>query len=144
MLSMTILMCWKFENLSFMKRWLILENKKQYEAALKRIDDLMDANPGPKTDAGKEMKLLLYLVEKYEDEHYPIGLPDPIEAIKTRMEDLGLEAKDLVGAIGDKGTVSKVLNRRIPLSLRMIRNLTGKLQLPADVLIQEAKLVVAA
>lgn len=144
MLSMTILMCWKFENLSFMKRWLILENKKQYEAALKRIDDLMDANPGPKTDAGKEMKLLLYLVEKYEDEHYPIGLPDPIEAIKTRMEDLGLEAKDLVAAIGDKGTVSKVLNRRIPLSLRMIRNLTGKLQLPADVLIQEAKLVVAA
>lgn len=127
-----------------MKHWLILENKKQYEAALKRIDDLMDANPGPKTDAGKEMKLLLYLVEKYEDEHYPIGLPDPIEAIKTRMEDLGLEAKDLVAAIGDKGTVSKVLNRRIPLSLRMIRNLTGKLQLPADVLIQEAKLVVAA
>lgn len=127
-----------------MKRWLILENKKQYRAALKRIDDLMDANPGPKTDAGKEMKLLLYLVEKYEDEHYPIGLPDPIEAIKTRMEDLGLEAKDLVAAIGDKGTVSKVLNRRIPLSLRMIRNLSEELQLPADVLIQEAKLVVAA
>lgn len=127
-----------------MKHWSILENKKQYEAALKRIDDLMDANPGPKTDTGKEMKLLLYLVEKYEDEHYPIGLPDPIEAIKTRMGDLGLEAKDLVAAIGDKGTVSKVLNRRIPLSLRMIRNLTEKLQLPADVLIQEAKLVVAA
>ena len=126
-----------------MKHWSILENKKQYEAALKRIDDLMDANPGPKTDAGKEMKLLLFLVEKYEDEHYPIDLPDPIEAIKTRMEDLGLEAKDLVAAIGDKGTVSKVLNRRIPLSLRMIRNLTEMLQLPADILIQEAKLVAA-
>jgi HTH-type transcriptional regulator/antitoxin HigA len=127
-----------------MKHWLILENKKQYEAALKRINDLMDVNPGPKTNAGKEMKLLLFLVEKYEDEHYPIGLPDPIEAIKTRMEDLGLDAKDLVAAIGDKGTVSKVLNRRIPLSLRMIRNLSEKLQLPADVLIQEGKLVVAA
>lgn len=141
---MTILMCWKFEDLKIMKHWLILENKKQYEAALKRIEDLMDADPGPKTDAGKELKLLLYLVEKYEDEHYPIGLPDPIEAIKTRMEDMGLEAKDLVSSIGDKGTVSKVLNRRIPLSLRMIRNLSEKLHLPADVLIQEAKLVVAA
>lgn len=126
-----------------MKHWLVLENKRQYEAALKRVDELMDVNPGPKTDAGKEIKLLLYLVEKYEDEHYPMNLPDPIEAIKTRMEDLGLEAKDLVAAIGDKGTVSKVMNRRIPLSLRMIRNLSEMLQLPADVLIQEVKLVAA-
>ena len=126
-----------------MKHWLLLENKKQYEAALKRIDELMDADPEPRTDAGKEMKLLLYLVEKYEDEHYPIGLPDPIEAIKTRMEDLGLETKDLVAAIGDKGTVSKVLNRKVPLSLRMVRNLSEMLQLSADVLIQEAKLKVA-
>lgn len=126
-----------------MKHWLVLENKKQYEAALKRIDELMDMDPSPKTDAGKEMKLLLYLVEKYEDEHYAIGLPDPIEAIKIRMEDLGLEVRDLIPAIGDKGTVSKVLNRRIPLSLRMIRNLSKQLQLPADVLIQEARLVAA-
>lgn len=127
-----------------MKHWSILESKKQYESALKRIDDLMDANPRPKTEAGKELKLLLYLVEKYEEEHYPIGLPDPIEAIKTRMEDLGLEPKDLVETIGDKGTVSKVLNRRLPLSLRMIRNLSEKLHLPADILIQEPKLIVAA
>ncbi len=121
-------------------KWLVLENKKQYEEALKRIDELMEINPGQKTDAGREMKLLLFLVEKYEDEHYPIGIPDPIEAIKIRMEDLGLEAKDLVEAIGDKGTVSKLLNRKIPLSLRMIRNLSAMLQLPADVLIQEVKL----
>jgi HTH-type transcriptional regulator/antitoxin HigA len=126
-----------------MKHWLLLENKKEYEAALKRIDDLMDANPGPRTKAGKEMKLLLYLVEKYEDEHYPIGLPDPIEAIKTRMKDLGLEAKDLVAAIGDKGTVSKVLSRKIQLSLRMIRNLSKMLHLSADVLIQESQLETA-
>lgn len=126
-----------------MKHWLALENKKQYEAALKRIDTLMDADPGVRTIAGKELKLLLYLVEKYEDEHYPINLPDPIEAIKTRMEDLGLETKDLVAAIGDKGTVSKVLNRRISLSLRMIRNLSAMLQLPVEVLIQEAKLKAA-
>ena len=126
-----------------MKRWLILESKKDYELALRRIDELMDIDPGPKTNPGKEMKLLLYLVEKYEDEHYSIDFPDPIDAIKTRMEDLGLEAKDLIGAIGDKGTVSKVLNRRISLSLRMIRNLSTRLQLPVDVLVQEGKLVAA-
>lgn len=126
-----------------MKRWLVLENKKEYENALKRIDGLMDADPGMRTDAGREMKLLLYLIEKYEDEHYPMDMPDPIEAIKVRMEDLGLEAKDLVAAIGDKGTVSKVLNKRVPLSLRMIRNLSEMLQLPTDVLIKETKVVAA-
>lgn len=122
---------------------MVLESKKDYEAALARIDQLMNMNPGVKTEAGREMKLLLFLVEKYEDEHYSIDFPDPIEAIKTRMHDLGLEAKDLVTTIGDKGTVSKVLNRKIPLSLRMIRNLSRLLSLPADVLIQEGKLAAA-
>lgn len=126
-----------------MKHWLVLESKKQYETALKRIDVLMDADPGVRTAAGRELKLILLLVEKYEDEHYPISLPDPIEAIKARMEDLGVETKDLVAAIGDKGTVSKVLNRRISLSLRMIRNLSAMLQLPAEVLIREGRLKVA-
>lgn len=126
-----------------MKHWFILENKKDYEAALKRIDELMDIDPNPKTTAGKEMKLLLYLVEKYEDERYSIDFPDPIDAIKTRIEDLGLEAKDLITVIGDKGTVSKVLNRKISLSLRMIRNLSTVLQLPVEVLVQEGKLVAA-
>ena len=126
-----------------MKYWTVIENKKEYEIAIGRINLLMDTNPRTETSAGKELKLLLYLVEKYEDEHYPIDLPDPIEAIKIRMDDLGLEAKDLVAAIGDKGTVSKVLNRRIPLSLRMIRGLSELLQLPADILIQESKLVAA-
>lgn len=73
-----------------------------------RIDRLMDLNPPQRTAPGKELRLLLYLVERYEDEHFPIGMPDPVEAIKTRMEDLGLEPRDLVAAIGDKGTVSKV------------------------------------
>jgi HTH-type transcriptional regulator/antitoxin HigA len=126
-----------------MKYWTIIENKKEYETALGRISLLMDTNPRTETVTGKELKLLLYLVEKYEDEQYPIDLPDPIEAIKIRMDDLGLEAKDLVAAIGDKGTVSKVLNRRIPLSLRMIRNLSELLLLPADILIREGKLVTA-
>jgi HTH-type transcriptional regulator / antitoxin HigA len=126
-----------------MKYWMVLETKREYDLAMHRIGELLDANPPKGSETGKELKLLLCLVEKYEDEHYPIGLPDPIEAIKSRMEDLRLEPKDLIAAVGDKGTVSKVLNKKIPLSLRMIRNLTQLLQLPADVLIQEAKLAAA-
>jgi HTH-type transcriptional regulator/antitoxin HigA len=120
-----------------MKHWMILENKKDYESAIERIEKLMEINPGTKTDAGRELKLLLLLVERYEDEHYPIGSSDPIEAIKIRMEDLNLSQSDLIDAIGDKGTVSKVLNKKISLSLRMIRNLSVLLKLPPEILIQE-------
>jgi HTH-type transcriptional regulator / antitoxin HigA len=126
-----------------MKNWFVIESKKNYKSALARIDALMDKNPGQKTEDGKELKLLLLLVEKYEDEHYPIGSPDPIEAIKIRMEDLGLTPNDLVEAIGDKGTVSKVLGNKIALSTRMIRNLSSLLSLPAEILLQEVKLKAA-
>lgn len=118
-------------------KWMVLENKRDYELAVERIEKLMDINPGLKTELGRELKLLLLLVEQYEDEHYFIGLPDPIEAIKVRMEDLNLLPSDLIDAIGDKGTVSKILNRKIPLSLRMIRNLSVMLKLPPEILIQE-------
>lgn len=116
---------------------MVLENKNDYELAIERIEKLMEINPGLKTDAGRELKLLLLLVERYEDEHYPIGLPDPIEAIKMRLEDLNFLPADLIEAIGDKGTVSKILNRKLPLSLRMIRNLSALLKLPSEILIQE-------
>jgi len=116
---------------------MILEHKKDYESAIERIEKLMEINPGTKTDAGRELKLLLLLIERYEDEHYPIGSSDPIEAIKIRMEDLNLSQSDLIDAIGDKGTVSKVLNKKISLSLRMIRNLSVLLKLPPEILIQE-------
>lgn len=118
-------------------KWMVLENKKDYELAVGRIEKLMDINPGLKTELGRELKLLLLLVERYEDEHYAIGLSDPIEAIKVRIEDLNLLPSDLIEAIGDKGTVSKILNRKIPLSLRMIRNLSLLLKLPPEILIQE-------
>ena len=126
-----------------MKKWLVLENKKDYDSALARFDELLDINPAQKTDEGKELKLLLILLERYEDEHYPIDSPDPIEAIKIRMEDLGLTPNDLVQAIGDKGTVSKVLGNKIALSLRMIRSLSSLLSIPAEVLIKEVKLKAA-
>ncbi|MBY0433195.1 MAG: transcriptional regulator [Cyclobacteriaceae bacterium] len=122
-----------------MRRWLLLESKKDYEAALTRVDQLLDMNPDKKTSEGKELKLLLLLIEQYEDEHFPIDIPDPVDAIKVRMEDLGFTPADLVPAIGDKGTVSKVLARKVSLSLRMIRNLSTLLHLPAEILIKEAK-----
>jgi HTH-type transcriptional regulator / antitoxin HigA len=121
-----------------MKNLQIIENEKDYDRALQRIEVLFDV---PKdTSESHELEILVLLVKKYETENFEeIPLPDPIDAIKVRMEDLGLKAKDLVPAIGDKGTVSKVLNRKIPLSLKMIRNLCSLLGLPAEVLIQETQ-----
>jgi HTH-type transcriptional regulator/antitoxin HigA len=126
-----------------MKLWTVIESKKEYELALARIDELMAEHPGLKTNHGKELKLLLFLVERYEEENFPVGSPDPIEAIKLRMDDLGLQPKDMVRSIGDKGTISKVLSRKLPLSLNMIRKLSLQLHLPADVLIKEIKLKAA-
>ena len=126
-----------------MKLWTVIGSKKEYESALARIDELMAENPGLKTSHGKELKLLLFLVEHYEEENFPIGSPDPIDAIKIRMSDLGLQPKDMASSMGDKGTISKVLSRKLPLSLNMIRKLTDQLHLPADVLIKEIKLKAA-
>ncbi len=114
----------------------ILKTEKDYEAALKLVSDLMDAKPGS-TDEEK-LELWSLLVEQYEEEHYPIPPPDPIEAIKFRMEQLGLKQKDLVQYIPAKSKVSEVLNRKRPLSLSMIRALHKNLGIPAEILVQEA------
>jgi len=111
----------------------IIETEAEYEQYLARIEELFDAPAG--TDDAKELALLVLLVNKYEEENYPIAEPDPIEYIKVRMEELGLKDKDLVPYIGDKGTVSKVLNRKRGLSLEMIRKLSRGLGFPVDVLI---------
>lgn len=121
-----------------MKNLHIIQNEKEYEMALQRIEELFDVSKG--SPESHELEILVLLVKKYKTENFEeIPLPDPIDAIKVRMEDLGLKAKDLVPAIGDKGTVSKILNRKIPLSLKMIRNLCSLLGLPAEVLIQETQ-----
>ena len=81
----------------------LIENESEYEATLERIEELFDATPG--TPEEKELRLLVLLVQHYEDENHPVPDPDPIEAIKVRMEDLGLKDKDLVTFIGDKTAV---------------------------------------
>jgi HTH-type transcriptional regulator/antitoxin HigA len=109
----------------------VIKNESQYRATLARIDQIFDAKPG--TSRGDELELLLLLVEVYEEENYPIDPPDPIAALRFRMEQQGLNAKDLIPYIGSKSKVSEVLGGRRPLSLTMIRRLVSGLGLPAEV-----------
>lgn len=113
----------------------IIKSEDDYNIALNRIEEIFDAKPGsPEFD---EMELLVKLVEIYEDEKYPISAPDPISAIKFRMEQQGLKNKDLIPYIGSKSKVSEVLSGKRALSLNMIRKLNEGLGIPAEVLIKE-------
>ena len=112
-----------------------VKNKKDYEKALKRLEDIFDAKPG--TPEGDELEILTLLIDRYEQEHFPIDLPDPIEAVKFRMEQLGLKQKDLAKTIGFKSRVSEILNRKRKLSLAMIRRLHEQLNIPTDILIRK-------
>ena len=112
----------------------IIKTESDYDAALERIEALMDAVPGSSEE--EELELLAMLVEKYEQEHYPIDLPDPVEAILFRMEQEGLTRKDMIMYLGSQSKVSEVLNYKRPLSLTMIRALAVGLDIPAEILIQ--------
>jgi|SRR6185312_9913466 len=112
-----------------------IKTEKDYQAALKRLETIFDAKPN--TAQGDELEILSLLIEKYEDLHYPINAPDPIEAIKFRMEQMGYKQKDLAEVIGYKGHVSEILNRKRKLSLAMVRNLHEKLNIPLESLVQE-------
>jgi len=111
-----------------------IKTEKDYQKALKRLEVIFDARPG--TEEGDELDILGFLIEKYEEEHYHIDAPDPIEAIKFRMEQMGYKQKDLAEIIGYKGRVSEILNRKRKLTLEMVRNLHEKLNIPLDSLIQ--------
>ena len=112
-----------------------IRNEKDYRKALKRVEAIWDAAPGSlKFD---ELEVLTTLVEAYEERHYPIAPPDPIEAIRFRMQQLGLSRKDLEPYIGSRGRVSEVLGRKRAMSLTMIRKLHRGLGIPAEVLLAE-------
>ena len=113
----------------------IIKTEAEYEATVARIEELLDADPG--TAKGDELELLATLVELYETAAHPIDLPDPIEAVKFRMEQGELKQKDLVPFIGSRSKVSEVLSGQRPLSLPMIRKLHQGLGIPAEVLLQE-------
>jgi HTH-type transcriptional regulator / antitoxin HigA len=112
-----------------------IRNNEDYEKALERIEDLWGAASGTKD--GDVLDVLLTLVESYEREHFPIDLPDPIEAIKFRLEQQGKDYRALIGVIGHRTRVYEVMRRDRPLSLSMIRNVHKKLQIPAEVLIRQ-------
>ncbi|MGY6743537.1 MAG: helix-turn-helix domain-containing protein [Cecembia sp.] len=116
----------------------IITTEQEYEKALKRLNSIFDSNQD--SPEGMEAELLVTLIDKYEKEHYPIALPEPITAIKEAMEMKGLKDKDLIPAIGSKTTVSLVLNRKRALTIDMIRNLHELLGLPVEVLIQPYEL----
>lgn len=110
----------------------------EYEMALDRLEEIFDAPFG--TQEGDESELLALIIEKYEEEHYPIPDPDPIEAIKYIMEQNNLLLKDLSAILGHKGNISKVLNKKRKLSIEMIRKLHKALKIPYSVLIQDYSL----
>jgi len=111
----------------------LIKTDKEYKLALKRIEKLMEAKH--RTCQGDELELLATLVELYEHEHEPISPPEPLEAIRFRMEQEGLKSKDLIPYIGSRSRVSEILSGRRPLTLRMIRNLHQGLGIPADSLL---------
>ena len=113
----------------------IIKTEADYEAALARVDVLFEARPG--TPHGDELELWLLLIEQYESITYPLELPDPITAIRFRMEQQNLKPKDLIPYIGSKSKVSEVLSGLRSLSLSMIRKLVT-LGIPAEVLLQES------
>lgn len=111
-----------------------IKTEQDYELAMERLEEIFDSKVGTKD--GDELEILGMLIEKYEDEYFPIDLPDPVEAIKFRMEQLDYSQNDLARIIGQKGRASEILNRKRKLSLDMIRRLHESLQIPTDVLIQ--------
>lgn len=113
----------------------IIKTKKQYEEYLNWVDKLFDKKPKPNTPEGNKLQVALLLIKQYEDANYPVPLPDPIEAIKIKMEEMGLKNKDLVGKIGSKGYVSALLNKRKPLTLELARIFHQELSIPAEVLL---------
>ena len=111
-----------------------IRTKKDYEQALERLEVIFEAKKG--TDKGDELEILGMLIENYENEKFPINFPDPVEAIKFRMEQLGYNQNDLANVVGLKSRASEILNRKRKLSLEMIRQLHDRLNIPTEVLIQ--------
>lgn len=113
----------------------MIKTEEDYNRALERLEKVFQSPA--ETKEGDEAELLSLLIEKYEDEHYPIEAPDPVEAIKFRMEQTGMTKKELAEVIGYRSRVSEILNRKRKLNLKMIRNLHEKLNIPYESLIKE-------
>jgi HTH-type transcriptional regulator/antitoxin HigA len=115
-----------------------IKTTSDYENSMARMDEIFEAKVGmPEAD---EADILIVLIDEFERKHFPIDAPDPIEAIKIRMEEMNLKQRDLIDVFGGKNRVSEILNRKRKLTIEMIRNLTLKLNLSANILIQDYQL----
>ncbi|WP_341793240.1 MULTISPECIES: type II toxin-antitoxin system HigA family antitoxin [unclassified Rickettsia] len=119
----------------------IIKTEAEYNQTLKEIDNLLEA--AENSEEAEKLEILSLLIEDYEDKHYKIEIPDPIEAINFRIEQLGLSRKDLEKSIGSRSRVSEILTKKRNLTLPMIRRLHENLHIPADILIQESKKKIA-
>ncbi len=117
----------------------VIHNKEAHEAALRELEHLMETDPPAGTAGFAQMELLALVINDYERRHFPIPPPDPIEAIRFRMEQQGLTRRDMEKSLGSRARVSEVLNRRRRLSVPMMRNLHRHLHIPAEILIAEPK-----
>lgn len=113
----------------------VIKTEADYKAAMDRMELIFDSEP--ETPEGDELELLSVLIDNYEKIHFPIDLPDPVEAILFRMEQLNYQPKDLAGVLGSRSRVTEILNKERKLSLNMIRKINKKMHIPTDVLIQE-------
>jgi HTH-type transcriptional regulator/antitoxin HigA len=113
----------------------IIKTKKQYEQYLNWVDVQFDNKVKSNTPQGEKLQVALLLIKQYEDANYPIPIPDPIDAIKVKMNELGLKNKDLVGKMGSKGYVSSLLNKKKPLTLELAKMFHQELNIPAEILL---------
>ncbi len=113
----------------------IIKTKKQYQEYLDWVDKMFDKKVKPGTHEGERLQVILLLIKQYEDIHYRIPSPDPIEVIKLKMQEKGLKNKDFVGRAGSKGYVSAILNKRKPLTLELVRFFHRELSIPAELLL---------
>jgi HTH-type transcriptional regulator/antitoxin HigA len=114
-----------------------IKSEEDYKAALKEIDLLFKSKPN--TPNGDKLDVLTILVQKYEEDHFPIDFPDAVSALQYWIESRGLERKDLISCIGTRARISEILNRKRELTLNMIRKLHAKLHIPAELLIKKNK-----
>lgn len=113
----------------------IIKTKKEYQQYLEWVDRMFDKKVKPSTPEGKKLQVALLLIKQYEDIHYPVPVPNAIDAIKLKMLERGLKNKDLVGKVGSKGYVSALLNKRKPLTLELAKLFHKDLSIPAEVLL---------
>lgn len=114
-----------------------IKNNSEYENALERAYDLMQQDLAPESEASDELEVLSILIKEYENEHFPISKPHPIEAIKFRLDQMGISESELSEILGARSRKSEILSGKRKLSLSMIRKLNDKLKIPAEVLISE-------